>query len=303
MTAVVGRRSMLVNVVEGCVNCGSGSFATWGVTVGRDRLHLSQCRCRDCGLVFSNPQCDVTTINDYYSHSYYEEHWADVLKDDEQSLAEAVERQRSEVRRIRKYVGGGKVLEVGSGTGAFLSAVREAGFEPCGVELSLSAVEHSRRVHRLDNITQGTLEDADFREGSFDLIYAWHVIEHVLDLNSFVLSVHRLLRPGGILWVGTETYRNAGHYLDKAAKPLRGLPPPFSTSSEHTYVFTAATLSDVLRRRGFEVLDCESYQPPLDEKLKAMQFRNVLGKAYFVGVHYLNQLFRTGPLLRLVATR
>ncbi len=135
------------------------------------------------------------------------------------------------------------------------------------------------------------------------LIYAWHVIEHVLDLDGFVRKLERLLRPGGMLWIGTENYKNATHYLDKLGKLAQGAPPPFATSSEHTFVFSARTLADVVRRRGFKVLRCQAYQPTLPEKLEPMRFRSLLSRGYFLAQHGINEMCRTGPLLRLVARR
>jgi SAM-dependent methyltransferase len=295
--------SLLVNVVESCANCGSASYQTWGATIGRDQLHFSQCRCDDCGLIFSNPQCDQTTLNSYYADHYYEDHWPQLLDDDENAVAEVTARLCAEVERIKSVIKAGKLLEVGSGTGAFLRLMQDEGFETHGVELSRVGIEYASRVHSLSNIRQGTLEDAAYPAESFDIIYAWHVIEHVIDLDAFVRELHRLLRPRGLLWLGTENYSNSSYFLTRLQKLLHGLPPPFATSSEHTFAFTARTLADVLRRRGFDLVFCETYQPLWRDKLGTMKFRSVLSKGYFMGQHVANHLFRTGPLLRLAARR
>ncbi|MGI8839011.1 MAG: class I SAM-dependent methyltransferase [Pyrinomonadaceae bacterium] len=294
---------MLVKVVENCANCGSASFATWSATIDRSHLHFSQSQCGKCGLVFSNPQCDPSAVRDYYAHHYYEDHWPKLLKGDEESISSAVARLKKEREHIKRVIKSGKVLEVGSGTGLFLRLMQEAGFDPYGVELSQTAVDYSRSISGLSNIVQGTLEQASYLPESFDVVYAWHVIEHVLDLDAFVRELHRVLQPDGILWIGTENYRNASHYLTKLLKLIRGLPPPFATSSEHTFVFTPQTLSDVLVRRGFEVLLCETYQPSWHEKLETMHFRSALSRGYFMSQHIVNYLCRTGPLMRLVARK
>jgi SAM-dependent methyltransferase len=43
-----------------------------------------------------------------------------------------------------------------------------------------------------------------FREGSFDLVHANQVIEHVTDVDHFLSETHRVLRVGGIAIVSTE---------------------------------------------------------------------------------------------------
>ena len=295
--------SLLVNIVEGCANCGSTSYQTWSATIGFDHLHFAQCRCNDCGLIFSNPQCDQATVNSYYANHYYEDHWPQLLDDDRDSIAKVTARLAAEVERIKGLIKGGKLLEVGSGTGAFLRLMQDEGFETHGVELSQAGVEYARRVHVQMNVRQGTLEGAGYPAESFDVIYAWHVIEHVTDLDAFVRELHRLLRPRGLLWLGTENYRNSSYYLTRLQKLLHGLPPPFATSTEHTFAFNAKTLSDVLKRRGFEISFCETYQPAWPEKVQTMEFRSVLSKGFFMSQHFANQLSRNGPLLRLAARR
>jgi SAM-dependent methyltransferase len=300
---VATSRSMVSNLVTGCPNCNSDAYDTWSATIGDDRLHSTQCRCHECGLVFSNPQCDPATINRYYTRHYYEDHWPQLIDDDETAVAEVAARLMPEVARIKSLVQKGSLLEVGSGTGGFLRLMRDAGFDTHGVELSQTGVDYSRRVHSLSNIRQGTLEDACYRAESFDLIYVWHVIEHVIDLNGFVRELHRVMRPDSVLWLGTENYRNSSYRLARLASLLKGLPPPFATSSEHTFAFTGQTLSDVLERRGFKILFCETYQPSWREKLQTMQFRSALGKGYFMSQHLANYVCRTGPLIRLAARR
>lgn len=289
--------------IDSCANCGSTSQHAWGATVGPRQLHFCQSRCRGCGLIFSNPQADETVVAEYYRGTYWDEHWAAALSTESETVRRSVEEQNDEVKRIMNFCTHGRLLEVGSGTGTFLRAAQNAGFEVQGVEYSTSAVEFSRTIHGLQNVICGSLEVANLPAGYFNVIFAWHVIEHVLDLDFFVRRLHDLLAPGGILWIGTETYQNATHYMTRAARLLGGEPPPFATSTEHTFAFTATTLSDVLRRRGFEVLLTEAYQPTLAERLRPMRFRTPLGRAYFIALHMLNRVFRTGPLLRMVVKK
>jgi 2-polyprenyl-3-methyl-5-hydroxy-6-metoxy-1,4-benzoquinol methylase len=172
-----------------------------------------------------------------------------------------------------------------------------------GVETSEVAVAHSRSVFNLENVVLGSLPNHNLERQSFDVIYIWHVIEHVTDLDAFVASAHGLLRPGGLLWIGTENYRNANFYFGRAIYRLRGIPAPFATASEHTLVFEKKTLQDCLSRRGFDVQMREAYQLPLEEKKQTMQFRSTLGYLYFAAQHAANGVFRTGPLMRLAARK
>jgi 2-polyprenyl-3-methyl-5-hydroxy-6-metoxy-1,4-benzoquinol methylase len=275
----------------------------WGETQGPDRLHSSQSVCEECGLVFSNPVCDWDELEAFYRDDYWETHWPEALQRDPARIREAVDSQRPEVRLVVEFGGKGRLLEVGSGTGGLLAAARDEGFEPWGIETSAAAVKHSREVYSLDIVFHGSIPDVRLEPGSFDTLIAWHVIEHVVDLDAFVASMRSLLKQGGLLWIGTENYRNSTHYLDRLISAARGRPAPFSTASEHTMVFNRRTLSDALERRGFEVLMCETYQPGLDEKRKTMRFRNPLSFGYFAMQHAANAVASTGPLMRLAAKK
>ena len=275
----------------------------WGSTNGPGRLHSSQSICRRCGLVFSNPVCGWAELEAFYRDDFWEQHWPAALSKDAAEIKQAVDGQRSEVDRIKAFAPGPKLLDVGSGAGGFLAAARDAGFDVWGIETSAAGVAHSREVLNLTNVLHGSVPDERLPKQAFDAVYAWHVIEHVVDLDAFVASLHSLLKPGGLLWIGTENYRNASQYLERAIQIAKGKPAPFATASEHTMLFDAKTLRDVLSRRGFDVLSVESYQPSLEEKMKTMHFRSFLSRFYFYFQHAANIVGSTGPLMRLVARR
>ncbi|MEO8192477.1 MAG: class I SAM-dependent methyltransferase [Gemmatimonadales bacterium] len=275
----------------------------WGLSVGPGRLHYSQSVCRDCGLVFSNPVCDWGELEEFYRDDYWQSHWPEALDRDGDAVRRSVDDQRAEVKRVQAVFPKGRLLEIGAGTGSFLAAARDAGYDVWGVETSAAAVLHAQEVFGLTNVVQDSVPTERFEPASFDVVYAWHVIEHVVDLDAFIGALRALLKPGGLLWIGTESYRNSSHYLERAASRIRGLPPPFSTATEHTFVFNEDTLTDVVRRRGFDVVLCETYQPSLAEKLKTMRFRSPLGRLYFLMQHGLNSIASKGPLLRLAARK
>lgn len=285
-----------------CPNCGHAGFARFGETHKADALHELQSRCLACGLVFANPRCDRATLDAYYTSAFYEREWPDMLREDPVSVQAEKSRRAEEVARVRRLVPGGRALEIGASTGAFLVQLRDVGFEPYGVEPSRAAVDHGRRVHGLELIP-GTFEDAALPEASFDLIYAWHVIEHVVDLDRFVRKAVALLRPGGVLYLGTETWQNAGWAADRLVCALRGRPAPYATSPEHTFVFTRATLADVLMRRGLHMISCEAYQPSWREKMRTMRFRHPLSFGWYAAQHLSNRVLSTGPLLRAAARK
>jgi len=161
-------------------------------------------------------------------------------------LQEAEGASHSESRRL---------LDVGSSRGIFLDIARKSGWDVMGIEPSASEARYA--TENFDLLTYiGTLEEASLPGNDFDVVTLWDVIEHLKDPSATMAEVFRVLRPGGMTFVLTPNhdslitlllriaYRLTAHRL-----PLeRLLYPPV-----HLYYFTPRTLSDLLRRAGFEI--------------------------------------------------
>jgi SAM-dependent methyltransferase len=92
----------------------------------------------------------------------------------------------------------GDLIDIGCGTGHFLTLARKAGFAVKGIEPHREAAEHCRQKYGLD-VFLGTMEDCRFKPESFDAVTLWDVWEHVYDPIAFMDRCLELLSPGGIL--------------------------------------------------------------------------------------------------------
>jgi SAM-dependent methyltransferase len=90
-----------------------------------------------------------------------------------------------------------RVLDVGSGTGTNLRMLRDLHYS--AVEgLDFSEVAISWCVSKgLGPVHHGTIDDMPFDSGSFDLVLATDIIEHVDDDERALTEVARVLAPGG----------------------------------------------------------------------------------------------------------
>jgi SAM-dependent methyltransferase len=140
---------------------------------------------------------------------------------------------------------GGRLLDVGCGDGAFMSAMAGLGWRAEGVDPDAAAIEGARAA-ALD-VTEGTLAAVDDAEHAsrYDAITMSHVIEHVHDPAEDLQRVHRLLRPGGLLWIATPNLEALGHR--RFGRDWLGLDPP-----RHLVLFTHASLDGLLRRTGLD---------------------------------------------------
>jgi len=90
------------------------------------------------------------------------------------------------------------VLDVGCGGGTLLGLLKERGFRPLGVDFSAEAA----RVAESENgvrVLVGSLNDAMFPDGGFDIVTLFHVMEHVANPRAVLAEVSRILKPNGAL--------------------------------------------------------------------------------------------------------
>lgn len=147
---------------------------------------------------------------------------------------------------LHRYVPGGSLLEVGSGSGMYLDLMRALGWERVvGVDLSSAAVELARTLPGVEAY-EGDLAGAGLAAASFDAASVAHTLEHLPDPVAALRELHRLLRPGARLAVVVPNgdsllfrrLRERWYQLD---------------APRHLVLFNRASLQEVLARGGFEV--------------------------------------------------
>jgi SAM-dependent methyltransferase len=97
-----------------------------------------------------------------------------------------------------------RVLEIGAAHGHGLIALARLGHRACGVEPDREALAVARRLSEQEGVAidlrEGVAEAIPFPDGTFDLVIATSVLEHVDDLERSLREVHRVLRVGGMFW-------------------------------------------------------------------------------------------------------
>jgi SAM-dependent methyltransferase len=97
---------------------------------------------------------------------------------------------------------GRKVLEIGLGLGADSEQIIRRGGQWTGIDLTTESVDRVRtrldlRHLPYDAVTQGTVLELPFADGSFDVVFSHGVLHHVPDIVRAQTEVARVLRPGG----------------------------------------------------------------------------------------------------------
>jgi 2-polyprenyl-3-methyl-5-hydroxy-6-metoxy-1,4-benzoquinol methylase len=135
-----------------------------------------------------------------------------------------------------------QVLEVGCGTGAFISKLIKSGQRPTGIDMNSDAVSEAKRNGL--PVEQVDLEIfAESRQGSFDVVCHFQVLEHATDPLQFLSQCLRCLRPGGLLMLAIPNMESFIQYDDEN---LLNMPPHHMTQ---WFPETLHSLESVLHMR------------------------------------------------------
>jgi SAM-dependent methyltransferase len=267
--------------VASCPACGSGARAvlhdeledrTFRSAPGRWRL----LRCGGCGSAYLDPRPTRATVGlayrTYFTHE--EDPGAAATADGARAAlangllnarwgysAEPATRLGTVAGRLLPARGalvarsvrhlpatpGGRLLDVGSGSGSFVAQMARLGWQAEGLEPDPQAVAVARNAGL--TIAAGSVDDLEPRAAAdgFDAVTLSHVIEHLHDPESALHRIWSVLRPGGTLWVATPNLRSLGHR--RFGRDWLALDAP-----RHLTLFHRTSLESLLRRCGFETL-------------------------------------------------
>jgi SAM-dependent methyltransferase len=217
----------------------------------RDRLHgipgtFRYVRCRNCGLVYMNPQIVPEDLARVYPLDYGPHHAADKERRTQQSLKAELRRTPFVLSLCAGCTEASRVLDVGCGAGAFLHKVRDlTGCAVYGVDNSEAAAAAARTAHGID-VFCGDVLDAPFPDGFFDAVTAWSFLEHVPNPRQVLRRISQLLKSGGHCIVGVpntasfnaRVFRDRWYHLD---------------CPRHLHLFSPETLTKLMQQADLVV--------------------------------------------------
>ena len=156
--------------------------------------------------------------------------------------------QRTRHRIILEYLEKREdLLDIGCGSSRIIVGLPAA----VGLDILQNKLRWLSRRHRL--LVRGSCDRLPFSDGSFATLINSEVIEHVPDRPEILTEMWRVLRPGGILILGTPDY---GRWLWLVLEWIYGTVHPGGYAEEHITHFTREELAARLQAAGYEILDC-----------------------------------------------
>ena len=103
-----------------------------------------------------------------------------------------------------------KILDVGCAYGFLIEQARELGLDAYGLEYSKYAIEKSKVK---EYIVHGSAESMPFPSLSFDVIFAFDVVEHLPNPEKAISEFSRVLKDNGILILTTPHPKYPGDWI------------------------------------------------------------------------------------------
>lgn len=158
-------------------------------------------RCTHCGLIFCQPMPIPQEVDHHYNIDP-ESYWTDnVLSTQENSI--------DSINQFLKGFTKKRALDIGSGMGNDLNALKELGFQVVGIEPSKSFAEASQKKFGFSNseVLVQRLEESAFESESFDFIAFGAVLEHLPFPGKALEKAVNWLTTGGLLQIQVPNAR------------------------------------------------------------------------------------------------
>jgi len=210
----------------------------------RDLPEVSILECDDCGLVF-------LSSFDHIHHGFYENAFMRPDESMEEWISETTLDDKRRFEFLRDAILNKDVLDFGAGTGGFLRLARTVAKKTVAVELdkeaaALLASQKVEHYYSIDEIPP---------DQKFDLITAFHVIEHLRDPIEFLQNIAPRLSQSGRIYL---EFPNANDALltmyesDSFSK--------FTYWGCHLMLFNHDTIRLAIEKAGLKCINVEQIQ-------------------------------------------
>jgi 2-polyprenyl-3-methyl-5-hydroxy-6-metoxy-1,4-benzoquinol methylase len=209
-------------------------------------------RCPRCDLIFQKNIRDVDVILSSYREDYFRNYADDQIKGHRNHLFELT------LDSIEKKMSTGRLLDIGTGCGIFLTLARKRGWKGEGLDPSKDSVNFAKKHHDLD-VFWGTLKEYKDNK-QFDVISFINVLDHTVAPWKEIELGCKLLKPGGLIYIRTPN--GAFHSrLFKMFLANRLKRKFYNNLVFHEYCFSKSFIRKLLEDYGFSEIQISNSNP------------------------------------------
>jgi 2-polyprenyl-3-methyl-5-hydroxy-6-metoxy-1,4-benzoquinol methylase len=224
------------------------------------RTGIVVARCRDCRAQFlvEDSQAPSEVVDTDEVSVEYVSDWVEKKRE---GVGPQVWHEK--LTRISESVAGlgrtPKLYDVGAGAGEFLATARdEYGFAVAGNDILEGAVAVAKELSDVD-LDLGDLSQVQ-RDDEYDAITMLCVLAHVRNGEQMMLDVHRMLAPGGVLFLQTPHNSAPDRAIYRTKVATGGRVSRFSDrrlAGHHRILHTTDSITKLLTRVGFTDVEVE----------------------------------------------
>jgi len=241
--------SFAPDVSRNCPVCGE---ALGGEILARfpERTYL---RCKHCGAISMNRinPAPVEYVKEYFFEQYQKQYGKTYIEDFPNLIAMA-KRRLAVIKKVgNREKGTGNspqtLLDIGCAYGAFLTAAKDEGFSPQGIDPAEDAVRYVTQTFGIP-AQHGFFPSPQSPVPSpqYNVITLWYVIEHFRNCVPALEEIRKILKPGGVLAFATPSFTGVSG---------RGSLKRFLENSpqDHWSIWSKAVNGKALEKAGFKV--------------------------------------------------
>jgi len=138
---------------------------------------------------------------------------------------------------------GYSVFEFGTSLGYFLKLMKEKGWSVNGIEISKRAVDYAKEKFDI-SIYNGDIENFK-TDNTYDFVASFEVIEHLIDVSSFIKKVYNMLNKNGIFAFCTPNLDAPSTLFNQQSETYH---------CGHMTLFNYNTITKILKDNGFNII-------------------------------------------------
>jgi len=195
----------------------------------------------ECDLIFTSPMRAADS-------AWYASSWIYDLREMPGNANGQERRVPWNFAQALRRLGTGKgstLLDVGCAEGQFLQLAAKSGFEVTGLDFNPASLEIARKLPDVSEVYLCSVEELGERlcGKQYDVVTTFEVLEHTADPFQTVLSIHRLLKPGGRLFLSVPGNRRWPGFFH----------PEVDAPPHHLTLWSKTALVRLLERAGVRV--------------------------------------------------
>ncbi len=203
-------------------------------------------KCTNCGLLYMDTEATQEDFLNYYKYGavapkYYDMFGKEDTDDYYQHLCKSVEPYIDKKSSI---------LDIAGAWGEFASYMKALGYEDItDLDPAEKCISYARE-HGVKTLMTDSTDMRDIREKSFDMVILNHSLEHIINVESTMQNIDRVLKDKGYLFIEVPDVEG---YADEEAAPFNFL------TYEHVLHMSMNDMDNLARIYGYEMVDSGKY--------------------------------------------